>query len=189
MPREINRIINFLASNKRAQFHIQITSSPSPSVWHYLWPCSISITSQPWQRALNKFIFVDCGWNLWQNISGVELITGLDFCTVQLRTWWNANSLSSQAVPYLSLSAGSLFLPWVKSTHCLWQGESKFYKVVSSPLICKAKYCADLIPVGGQPFETLVASSGTPCWCAYLLRAVEKLPQVWGWQDATEQGK
>lgn len=50
--------------------------------------------------------------------------------------------------------------------------------MVSSPLIRKAKYRVDLIPVGGQRFETLVASSGTPCWCAYLLRAVVKLPQV-----------
>lgn len=75
---------------------------PSPSVWHYLRLCSVSITSQPWQQASNKFIFVDCGWNLWPNIISVELITGLDFCTVQLHAQQNTSRLSSQAWPCLS---------------------------------------------------------------------------------------
>lgn len=99
MSWEVNRLVNFPMFNRRAQFCIQITILPSPSVWHYLRLCSVSISSQPWQQASNKFIFVDCGWNLWPNIISVELITGLDFCTEQLHAQHNTSRLSSQALP------------------------------------------------------------------------------------------
>lgn len=67
-----------------------------------LWSYSTPVTSQLWQQALKKFSFVDCGWNLCQNITGVELITGLDFCTVQLHTWWATKSFLCQALLHMS---------------------------------------------------------------------------------------